>query len=154
MRFAWTGGPLVLGLMLPALSFACEGVDVCACKTAQATVAPAAKKDPSACAKKADLIGSNCSYSTGVMAQRVLAEGNAYTYTGTLQASENALASHVASPFTLGPDGSIHVVANEVIEALANEGYTNARVQLEGKLLEVDDIKYLVVTTYHEASTS
>ena len=137
---------VAMGCLIPSLAFPCEGKRDCPCPVK--AHAAASSQDPAACAKKAVLIGSNCSYSTGVMAQRVLAEGDAYTYTGTMEASDNALASHVASPYTVGPDHAIHVVANEVLEALTNEGAATHRVELEGKVLQVDDIKYLVVTSY------
>ena len=110
--------------------------------------------DPASCAKKAELVGSNCAYSTGMMAQRVLSEGATFTYTGTLAESTNQLSSHVASPFTVGaPDVAVHVVANEVVETLSSSGLAAQRVNLEGKVLEVEGVKYLVVTGYQASNT-
>ena len=77
------------------------------------------------------------------MAQRVLEEGKAWTYTGTLTESENVLESRVAAPFTLGPDQDIYVVANAILDELSDEG---DRVTLEGRLLKVDGITYFVAT--------
>lgn len=137
---------LGLSLMLPAAALACPGKKA---DTTTAAVAPAAATNPAACAKKADLVGSNCSYSTGMMAQRVLAEGTTYTYVGTLSESENSLASHVASPFTVGAETEkAYVIANEVVEALTTDGLHDDELSIEGKVLEVDGVKYFVVTNY------
>ncbi len=137
---------LGVGLMLPAAALACPGKACtdCGSDVAHASVeAATATKDPAACAKKADLVGSNCSYSTGMMAQRVLAE----------RGSTNQLASHVASPYVVGAaDAPIHVIANEVVESLTSDGLDSSRLSIEGKLLEVDGIKYLVVTEYTAAA--
>jgi hypothetical protein len=84
-----------------------------------------------------------------MMAQRVLEEGSPYTYVGRLIASDNTLTSRVAAPFTIGPeDARIHVLANEVIDLLDQHGATKRRVDLEGKVLEVDGITYFVATAY------
>jgi hypothetical protein len=147
---------LGVGLMLPAAALACPGKACtdCGSDVAHASVeAATATKDPAACAKKADLVGSNCSYSTGMMAQRVLAEGATYTFAGSLRGSTNQLASHVASPYVVGAaDAPIHVIANEVVESLTSDGLDSSRLSIEGKLLEVDGIKYLVVTEYTAAA--
>lgn len=103
--------------------------------------------DPAKCARQSELVGvDNCSWTTGMMAQRVLAEGVPWSYVGKLVPSDNALPSKVASPFTVGPDGTIHVVANQVLEALQRRGATSGRLELTGKLLEVEGIKYFVLT--------
>lgn len=142
---------LAVALLAPGLAFACPG------KTADASASDAthahahqsaADLDASACAKKADLVGSACSYSTGIMASRVLEQGKAFTYTGTLQASEAKLDSQVAAPYTIGPN-KIHVIANEVVEAVADP---SARMSWSGKMLEVDGVTYFVLTTYEKAS--
>ncbi len=126
----------------PSMALACDGNKS---QTAASTATPGATTaavDPAHCAKNAGLVGSNCSFSTGMMAQRVLDEGAVYTFTGMLTASANQLASHVAAPWTIGPEGGVHVVANEVVEPLQAAG----RVALEGRVLEVDGIRYFVVT--------
>ncbi len=129
-------------LVLPAAAFACGGD-----KAQGHAKVEAAAVNPAACAKKAELVGSNCSYSTGMMAQRVVAEGAPFTFAGKLAASEAELASHVAAPFVVGPE-KIAVVANEVLEQLTTAGVVASRLQLEGKLLEVDGVKYFVLTGY------
>ena len=103
--------------------------------------------DAAACAKNAELVGENCSYSTGMMAQRVIAEGASWSYTGTLAAADNKLSSHVAAPFTVGPE-SIYVVANSVLDNIKNAGLDTSRISLEGKLLEVNGVKYFVLLNY------
>ena len=127
-------------LSLPAAALACGGNK--SADTTAAATDPNAAANPAACAKKAELVGSGCSHTTGMMAQRVLAEGAPYTYAGTLVKADSELTSHVAAPFVVGPD-KIRVVANEVLEGFSAG---DQRVSLEGKLLEVDGVKYFVLT--------
>lgn len=141
---------LSVGLTVPGLALACGGAKGTLAShdaTTPAVHAAVADKDPTACAKKASLVGANCSYTTGMMAQRVFAEGDAWNFTGTLTPSENALRSHVAAPYTVGPD-TVHVVANEVLEAITSKGLDGDRVTLDGKRLEVDGVTYFVVTAF------
>lgn len=134
---------LSAALVGPSLALACGGD-----KAGQhAKVEATAPVNPAACAKKAELVGANCSYSTGMMAQRVVAEGAPFTYAGRLAQAEGELASHVAAPFVVGPE-KISVVANEVLEQLTTAGVVASRLQLEGKLLEVDGVKYFVLTGF------
>lgn len=133
-------------LFVPSAALACGDDANCACKHG-ATATAEAPKDPSACAKKAELVGGNCSYTTGMMASRVLSEGKPWTFTGKLVKDDNALDSHVAAPFVVGPE-RVHVVANEVVEGMSTSGATTGRVTVEGKMLEVDGLRYLVVTRY------
>jgi len=140
---------LLLGVALiaPGLAFACGGAKSTASADAQNAQANA-NVDASHCAKKSELVGANCSYTTGLMAQRVLEEGENWSYTGTLVASANKLESRVAAPFTVGPKEAINVVANEVVEGLVLAGAETGRLALSGKLLEVDGIRYFVATTF------
>lgn len=110
--------------------------------------------DPGSCAKRAELVGAgNCSWTTAMMASRVLDEGSPYTYIGHLVPSRNKLSSRVAAPYTVGPEEGIHVVANEVIDLLDRQGSVRNRLELRGKLLEVDGTKYLVVTDFSPSSS-
>lgn len=103
--------------------------------------------DPSQCATQAELIGpENCAWTTTMMAQRVLDDGAPWTYVGRLVPSTVVLASKVAAPYTVGPDGAIYVIANEVLDSLARSGATSSRVQITGKVLVVEEIKYFVPT--------
>lgn len=108
--------------------------------------------DPARTARKPELVGmESCSWTTSMMAHRVLEQGTPWTYVGKLTASIEPLASRVASPFTLGPDQRIHVVANQILEQL--ERQAGARVELTGRVLEVDGITYFVATALVPAST-
>ena len=156
---------LVVGvaLMLPALALACPygntkdcpytpGSETHAAVNAPAADAPTANADPAGCAHASGLVGSNCSFTTGAMAQNVLDHGTPWTFTGSLSASANALPSHVAAPYTVGPQ-PVQVVANEVLESLTSAGVAANRVALEGRLLEVDGVKYFVLTTWHNLNS-
>ena len=148
---------LVAALMVPTAAFACGGskTKVADAQTANAetTEVAAAAVDPTHCAKKAELVGSNCSYTTGMMAQRVLEEGKSWNFTGSLTAATNDLESNVAAPYTVGPEGKINVIANEVVENLVNDKGDAARIALTGKLLEVDGTTYFVATEIAEANS-
>ncbi|MES2638901.1 MAG: hypothetical protein V4850_05445 [Myxococcota bacterium] len=101
-------------------------------------------------ARGGELLGSNCSYTTGMMARRVLEEGQDWSYVGSLTPSSNDLVSMVAVPYT-APDRSaaeVNVIANELVELMAVEGHVNARLSLVGKLLEVDGVRYVVLTSF------
>jgi len=98
------------------------------------------------CARAASLVGSNCSYTTGMMARRVIEEGQDWTYIGELAQTGNDLANKVAAPYSVA-DG-FHVIANELVEVLSQEGHANARLSLAGRLLEVDGVRYVVLTSF------
>ncbi|MCO4747991.1 MAG: hypothetical protein KC912_24575 [Proteobacteria bacterium] len=142
---------LGLSLALPSAALACPGKGTMTASAADTKAVAAdtetvAAVDPTHCAKKASLVGSNCSYTTGMMAQRIVAEGSNHAFAGMLTSFDEELESHVAAPFTLGSD--VHVVANAVIEQLTEAGLTDSRVSLEGKMLEIDGVKYFVATRY------
>ena len=142
---------LLLGsvLLAPVSALACGGDDDGQTEASiDLHATPSATKDPSACAHKAGLVGHNCSYTTGMMAQRVLAEGSNWSFTGTLASSDNALPSKVAAPFTVGPAAKVNVIANQTLEDLSDKGLDAQRVTLDGKRLEVDGITYFVLTSY------
>jgi hypothetical protein len=141
----WKLAALGVGLTMPVAALACGGD----CPMDKAT---AAAVNPSACAKHAELIGGNCSYTTGMMAQRVLEDGQTFTFTGHMSETENHLDSHVAAPYRIGPT-QYNVLANEVLEQLKTTGAEKGRVSLEGKLLEVDGNTYLVLTHYDISAT-
>jgi len=108
-----------------------------------------AKVDPAQGARHAKLMGAgNCSWSTSMMASRALSEGVPYTYVGHLEASDNELPSRVATPYTVGPDQAIHVVANEVLGLMERREVVDARLDLRGRLIEVDGVRYLVITHF------
>jgi len=111
------------------------------------------RADPTHCAKRVELTGANCSFSTGLMAQRVLDEGKPYTFTGVLSPSRRELPSRVAAPYLVGPSQDVHVVANEVVEALVATVGESGRVTLLGRVLEVDGIRYFVATRFEDTNS-
>lgn len=146
---------------MPALSFAASFVALLPSAMAGPAASPAsaaptsvptvetASVDAAAashCARTGALIGSNCSYTTGMMARRVVEEGQDWTYVGELTSSSNNLGSMVAAPYTVA-DG-FHVIANELVEVMSQEGHAQARLSLVGKLLEVDGVRYVVLTSF------
>lgn len=138
---------VLFGMAAPGLALACPGKGGDTTASADAEKAAHATVDAAACAKKASLVGSACSYSTGMMASRVLEQGKAFTYTGTLKEASTPLASKVAAPFEVGPE-SIRVIANEVVESAS----VAERMNWQGKVLEVEGVKYFVVTGFAKVS--
>lgn len=98
------------------------------------------------CARSGELMGTNCSYTTGMMARRVLEEGQDWNWIGSLAASPNNLGSQVAAPYQA--EEGAWVIATELVEALKADAATTARLALVGKLLEVDGVRYVVLTSY------
>ena len=108
------------------------------------------------CARTASLVGSACSYSTGAMARRVVEQGEAFRYVGTLSPVEPNLSvdegqavapsGQVACPFQL--EGASFVIATELLDTLAGAGQTAARLSLTGRSLDVDGITYVVLTSF------
>lgn len=140
---------LTFAITIPGAAFACSGHDDMASASASADAkATVAQADATKCAKKASLVGENCSYSTGMMAQRVNAEGKDTSLTSVkLEKHDEMLDSHVAVPYQIA---DMYVIANEVVEQI---GDPNASMALSGKVLEVDGVKYLLVTSFKKAST-
>lgn len=129
---------------------ACDGksTDGAECtKANHPTDAKPARTQPGNCARQGDLVGpENCAWTTSLMAQRVIADGVSYTYVGGLEVSRKILPSKVAAPYTIGPDGAMFVIANEVLDTLSETQTLSSirRVELTGKVLEVDGIVYFV----------
>lgn len=138
---------LTITLAVPAAAFACPGKGEVASTSTQTTELASVNADATKCAKKAALVGENCSYSTGMMAQRVDAEGAATKVVAQLTKQDAMLESHVAAPFKVN---DLYVIANEVIEQVADP---SAPLALDGKVLEVDGVKYFLVTSFQKAST-
>lgn len=138
---------LVLMVAAPAAALACPGEQMASSEeTKPALASTNAAVDPTHCAKSAALVGSNCKWSTGSMAQRVQAEGKETAVTAKLQKQDKALASQVAVPFKVG---DMYVIANSVIEQVD----PSATLALSGKMLEVDGVKYFLVTGFQKSST-
>lgn len=133
-----------LVLAVPTAALACPGGgEMAASDDTRPTLASA---DPTHAATKAEWISSCCKFSTGMMAQRVHADGAETTITGKLAPASEKLDSQVAAPFVVG---GLHVIANAVLETVD----TTARLSLTGKTLEVDGVKYLLVTSATKSNT-
>ncbi len=136
-----------VALTFPAAALACGGDKTAADTTAKTEVQLAAvSADATKSAKKAALVGDNCAYSTGMMAQKVHTNGSDLTVTGNLATQTKMLDSHVAAPYLVD---DLYVIANEVVEQID----PSARVALTGKTMEIDGVKYFLVTSF-EAKTS
>lgn len=98
------------------------------------------------CAKGDKLVGQNCSYTTGMVARRVVEEGQDWSWAGLLSDAHDDLSSQVAAPFVADP--GTRIIANELVEMLASAGHAHDRLALTGKLLDVDGVRYVVLTSY------
>lgn len=136
--------PLLLAaaLALPITALACPGKEGVAADTSEDADRVPVDADATRCAKRAELVGTACSYSTGMMAQRVHADGEDVTVTAKLVKATEKLPSKVAAPFIANDE--YHVIANEVLDGV-DPSKTHA---LTGKALEVDGITYLLVTGF------
>jgi hypothetical protein len=133
------GTLLSLALAVPSVALACPGAETAMASTSAAN-------DPTHCAKNAALVGTNCAWSTGAMAQRVQAEGKEATVTARLASQTKKLDSQVAAPYLAG---EYYVIANTVIE----QADVSAPLALTGKVLEVDGVKYFLVTSFQKANS-
>ena len=143
---------VLISVITPGLALACPGKSPSAADEVHHAVNKGQSHtslDAAACAKKAALVGGACSYSTGMMASRVLEQGKNFTYTGALVPTDEVLPSQVAAPFIVGPQ-HVRVIANEVVESASD---SQSRMTWTGKLLEVEGVQYFVVTGYEKATT-
>ena len=108
--------------------------------------------DPAVGAHMAQLIGGNCTQTTGLVAKQVLDDGRPWAFTGRLVPTENDLHSEVAAPFAVGPNG-VNVIANEVLEELLRFDLADDRLALEGRVLGVDGVQYFVVTDFRQSNS-
>jgi hypothetical protein len=134
---------LLVALSVPSVALACPGAEMASTSTQTTTVSAA---DPTHCAKNAALVGANCQWSTGAMAQKVHAEGKDTQLTATLAPQKKVLASQVAAPYLAG---DLYVIANTVIE----QADTTRALSLTGKVLEVDGVKYFLVSSFAKTNT-
>jgi len=98
-------------------------------------------------------MGPGCSYTTGMMAQRVLAEGKAYSFTGLLNNQQDTTQAGVAVPYSIGPERNIHVIANEFVEELTVGGSGPNKLELSGKVLDVDGVRFFLLEQYKDLSS-
>jgi hypothetical protein len=148
MTHASAAAVVLLGTFWTGAAWACDGKPGQADGGCEPTARGDERQaDPAQSARRPELMGrESCAWTTTMMAQRVLAEGQPYTYVGHLVPTERVLASKVAAPYTIGPDGTIFVVANEVLDRLVGHGGEGSRIQVTGRLLEVEDVTYFVAS--------
>lgn len=107
--------------------------------------------DPTSPARSGAMLGAACSFRTSTVARQVMAEGADYAYVGSLQRTA-ASQGDVACPFRVGAQAETCVVASELVEHLAAEGVDGLALSLEGRIMEIDGVRYVVLTAY-EPST-
>jgi hypothetical protein len=56
-------------------------------------------------------------------------------------------------PFTIGPQQDIHVIANEFVEELTVAGSDTSKLELSGKVLDVDGVRFFLVEQYKDLSS-
>ena len=78
--------------------------------------------------------------------RRILADGDAYTFTGHLKLADQPLDNHVAAPFHLGDNHDSRVLANVMIEEHLQPIESGSRVALTGKRLLINDVAYFTAT--------
>lgn len=100
------------------------------------------------CATNTELVGASCSYSTGLMARRVVEQGRPWSGVDGLVLTQDKLDSSVAAPFLVGPGDGFRVIANELVQMLSDGGHLHDELALTGKWLEVDGVRYVVLTSY------
>ena len=123
-------------------------------EVAPESASPMRRADPASvahCARSAELVGANCTFATGSMARRVLEEGADWRGIGALLRTGNDLPSQVATPVRTS-DG-ILVIATTLAEQLLAGGDLAGPMRLEGRVLEVDGVRYLVLTAFQRVDT-
>ena len=105
-----------------------------------------------ATATRSSLLGDGCSYTTGIMAERVQAEGKIYSYSGPMIRQATNTLKGVAVPFAIGADKSTLVIANEFVEKLIVDGHETQKLELKGKVLEVQGTRFFLLERYDDLS--
>jgi hypothetical protein len=111
----------------------------------------AAPESASHSARSRELLGANCSFTTGTMARRVLEEGAAWTWVGTLAQTDNAQPTRIATPYRA--DEGVFLVGTELLETLVQKGLSAANLRLEGRSLELEGVRYVVLTAFARVDT-
>lgn len=98
-------------------------------------------------ARPGKLVGASCLASTGLMARRVMEEGAPWRWQGTLNPMEGNLESGASCPYT-ADQGTFNLLATGLLETIVLCGYATQPLDLEGQLLEVDGVRYVVLTAF------
>lgn len=125
-----------------------EGATSGTASSGAATSGGVTSDDAVHCATSTILLGAGSSYSTTLMARRVMEQGEEWSKVAALIAANPDTDTMVAAPFTLVEDTTVRVLATHLIERIANEKYVGPTLQLAGKQMDVDGTRYVVVTSY------
>lgn len=99
-------------------------------------------------ASSARLVNGGSSYSTGLLARRVMEQGTDWASSGSLTNAEIDPDATVAIPYTLADDSNVHILATELVESLTNANDVGQPLAMSGRLMEVDGVRYVVLTSY------
>jgi len=99
-------------------------------------------------ASSARLVNGGSSYSTGLLARRVMEQGTDWASSGSLASAELDPDATVAIPYTLADDTNVHILATELVESLSNANDVGQPLAMSGRLMEVDGVRYVVLTSY------
>jgi hypothetical protein len=132
--------PLVF--LVSLRSYACPG------DTVRTEGKKVVANDATHCARSDGVIGAHCSYATGIMARRIMEQGQDAQLTGTLVEISEDVPGGVSAPFRLEDDPKSRVLANELIEQMVRTNHIGQAVEVDAKELDVDGIHYYVLTAY------
>jgi hypothetical protein len=132
--------PLVF--LVSLRSYACPG------DTVRTEGKKVVANDATHCARADGVIGAHCSYATGVMARRIIEQGEETTMTATLLQIDEDVPGGVSAPYRLEEDPKSRVIANELIEQMVRSNRIGQPVEVEARELDVDGVRYYVLTAY------
>ncbi len=98
--------------------------------------------------RAAQVLGTDYTWRTGVLARQAWQQGAPYAFVGVLQPTTPQAAGDIACPLRIGGQDGTCVLATELVEHLAAEGSPDIELSVEGRILEVDGIRYVVLTAY------
>lgn len=104
--------------------------------------------DAAHAATTAQLLGASCSFTTGMMARRVVDQGVDWQMVGRLGTAPLDAESQVATPFTLAEDGAVRIIATDLLETVVTSGHVAGMLTLSGRMLDVDGTRYVVLTSF------
>ena len=132
--------PLVF--LVSLRSYACPG------ETVRTEGKKVVANDASHCAHSDGVIGAHCSYATGVMARRVLEQGEDTELVATLLDVDEDVPGGVSAPYRFAEDPKSRVIANELIEQMVRTNRIGRPLEVDARELDVDGVRYYVLTAY------
>ena len=91
--------------------------DACPGETVRTEGKKVVANDAAHCARSDGVIGAHCSYATGIMARRILEQGEDTELVATLVEVDDDIPGGVSAPYRLAEDPKSRVIANELIRA-------------------------------------